>query len=143
MGIRPLKQMNQALSGKWLWRLGEEQDSPWCQVVVSKYEVTRFGWDILGLSNWHLSLWKGILSIKEAFIATIRFRVRTGEKMHFWLDAWLGDRPLAIQVPDLFSCAKGQRTTVNSYMERQAFGLFCVFGFFAFQFISLVFLSLV
>ena len=27
LGIRPLKQLNHALLGKWLWRLGEEQES--------------------------------------------------------------------------------------------------------------------
>lgn len=44
LGFEPLKQMNQALLGKWLWRLGEEGDSLWKQVLVAKYGILRNGW---------------------------------------------------------------------------------------------------
>lgn len=29
--------MNQALSGKWLWRIGEDGDNLWKRVFVAKY----------------------------------------------------------------------------------------------------------
>lgn len=48
LGLKPLKIMNQALSGKWLWKLGEEQDSLWYMVVVAKYGGFKGGWDICG-----------------------------------------------------------------------------------------------
>lgn len=39
-------------------------------------------------------LWRGILTVKEAFAKSIRYHVGSGEKIFFWLDTWTGDRPL-------------------------------------------------
>lgn len=51
-------------------------------------------------------LWKGIVSVKEAFGANISHRVGNGENIYFWLDRWIGDKPLAERFPNLFSCAR-------------------------------------
>lgn len=39
LGIRPIKLMNKVLLGEWLWRLGEENNSLWRQIVLAKYKV--------------------------------------------------------------------------------------------------------
>jgi len=44
LGIRPLRQMNEALKIKWLWRFAKEEDALWRNVVVAKYEVVNLGW---------------------------------------------------------------------------------------------------
>ena len=36
LGIKCLS-YNKALSGKWLWRYGSEEEALWCQVVDVKY----------------------------------------------------------------------------------------------------------
>ena len=36
LGLMSIKLMSQALLGKWLWRLGEEQNSLWGQVIHAK-----------------------------------------------------------------------------------------------------------
>lgn len=51
-GVRPLKSINQALLGKWLWRNGEGGDSLWRQLLVAKYNVLRDGRDIPNPNYW-------------------------------------------------------------------------------------------
>lgn len=47
------------------------------------------------LSSCHSGVWRGILSVMDAFDLNIRFRVGSGEKILFWLNTWVGDKPLA------------------------------------------------
>lgn len=47
------------------------------------------------LSSCHSGLWRGILSVMDVFDLNIRFRVGSGEKILFWLNTWVGDKPLA------------------------------------------------
>ena len=43
LGIRPLQEMNLALLGKWLWRIGDDSHSLWKQVILCKYDISRDG----------------------------------------------------------------------------------------------------
>ena len=45
LGIRPLKTINEALLGMWLWWLGDEQEGFWKQILFAKYDVQGDGWD--------------------------------------------------------------------------------------------------
>lgn len=38
--------MNLALLGKWLWRLGNDSEGLWKQLLAGKYGVSRNGWDV-------------------------------------------------------------------------------------------------
>lgn len=69
-------------------------ESFWKQVLVAKYGVSRYGWDSQGSSYLNSDVWRGILTVKEAFAKSIRYHVGSGEKIFFWLDTWIGDRPL-------------------------------------------------
>lgn len=35
-GLRPLREMNNALLGKWLWRIDKDSDSLWNSVILAK-----------------------------------------------------------------------------------------------------------
>jgi hypothetical protein len=37
LGIRNVRLFNRALLGKWLWRFGNERESLWRHVILSKY----------------------------------------------------------------------------------------------------------
>lgn len=65
LGIRPLKLMNAALLGKWLWRLGEDCDGLWKQILVTKHDILRDGWDPQFPKPRHSGTWRGILTVKE------------------------------------------------------------------------------
>lgn len=67
LGIRPLKQMNQALWRKWLWRIGEESDGLWRQVLEMKYGLSRNGWDIQDATKLVSSLERNYLGQKPLY----------------------------------------------------------------------------
>lgn len=82
--------------GKWLWRLGEKENSVWRQIIVAKYSVKGNSWTD-GAPHGSLGIWKGIVSIKDAFTVGVRYGVDLGDKILFWHDIWVGARPLASQ----------------------------------------------
>lgn len=96
MVFMPLRQMNQALLGKWLWRFGKEPKGPWRQLLAKKYGLLRYKWDVQDTSYKAMAIWKCVVSIKKIFIENIRYHVRLGGRILFWYDLWVGDRPLAI-----------------------------------------------
>ena len=61
LGIRSLLLMNKALLSKWAWRFGEEDNSPWKNVISLKYGTEEGGWfSRTPRGNAGLGLWKGI-----------------------------------------------------------------------------------
>ena len=116
LGIRPLRQMNQALLGKWLWRLGDESEGLWKELVEGKYGVLRNGWDVREVSYKASPIWKGILSVKDNFMMNITYRMGMGEKILLWKDNWIGDRPLANHFPNLCSRVVEKEAKVNCYL---------------------------
>lgn len=109
---------NNALLGKWLQRIGKDADSLWKNVILEKYDVRREGWDVEGPSYCFSNLWKGVVSIKNAFAGSIKYWVGSSNKVLFWHDTWVGDRPLAVQFPNLYRCARDTKAKVSDYMER-------------------------
>ncbi|XXG59153.1 hypothetical protein AAC387_Pa04g1283 [Persea americana] len=67
LGLRPLRNMNQALLGKWLWRLGEDSYGLWRSILIAKYRVRRNGWDTL-LPKVALPYGKGYAPLKLSSI---------------------------------------------------------------------------
>ena len=109
--------MNQALLGKWLWRLGDESKGLWRNILLAKYKVRRNGWDISHPSQRCSNFWKGICSTKDSFAQSIRYQVGNGENVSFWHDVWVGNNPLVIQFPDLYKCAKNRKARVRDYLD--------------------------
>lgn len=58
------------------------------------------------------------MSAHEAFSMKIKFSVGSGDKILFWLDTKVGERPLAVEFPSLFLCASDQQAKVSNYMSR-------------------------
>lgn len=118
MGIRHLKQMNQALLGKWLWRIGYGTDGLWRQVLDRKYSPPRWGWDVQDATAKTSAICKGILSVKRLPMENIKYKIGSGESILFYKDQCTGDRSLGTQFPDLFNCAKDKEAKVKAYMAR-------------------------
>ena len=97
-----------------VWRLGDESEGLWKELVEGKYGVLRNGWEVREVSYKASPIWKGILFVKDNFM---NYRVGMGEKILFWKDNWIGDRPLANQFPDLCSSAMHKEAMVNCYLS--------------------------
>lgn len=88
LGIRPLRIMNQAFLGNWLWRLGEDSEGLWRSILLAKYNGRRNCWDISHPSQRCFSFWIKICSTKDAFAHSIHYCIRKGRKISFWNDVW-------------------------------------------------------
>ena len=84
LGIRALKKLNSALLGKWLWRIGDETEGLWKEVISTKYDISRNGWFVQDPSTCSSGLWKGILAAKEVYMKQVRLRVGRCDKICFW-----------------------------------------------------------
>ena len=105
LGIRPIKAMNQAQLAKWLWCLGDDSIGLWKQIISSKYNVSRGGWEVHGGCGRLSGIWKGILSFLEPFSQSISYHVGKGDRVRIWLDTCIGDSLLATQFLNLVQCA--------------------------------------
>ena len=94
LGIRKMRQCNVAFLSKVAWRLMNESNSLWAQVLIHKYRRDDFS--IQGLVPRRNSsiVWKGIVKSEPILAKGIRSRVRNGQSTFFWLDRWFLDQPL-------------------------------------------------
>lgn len=105
--------------GKWLWRIADDSNGLWKQVIYPKYDISRDVWLVCDPLPRFSALWKEILASNEGFFWQVGYHVGKGGKIYFWTDLWVGEVPLASLFPDLFCCASNQEAQVLDYMERR------------------------
>ncbi|KAG9446752.1 hypothetical protein H6P81_012880 [Aristolochia fimbriata] len=101
-----------------LFKYPLEKSALWRQVLDTKYGSTQNKWLPRKCSNSTMSsLWKGIMKRAPEVIRHIRFHVRTGTKVNFWTDAWIGQNPLSISFPAVFHLSLNKEVKVSSIMS--------------------------
>ena len=84
LGIRNLRLFNRALLGKWLWRFGNERETLWRQVILSKYGSLPGGWTSGTIPGpYGVGLWKNIRKNWVHFSRFLRFEVGDGTQVKF------------------------------------------------------------
>ena len=61
--------------------------------------------------------WKGLMRVKSAFLNRTKFVVRNGTSTRFWEDTWLGEAPLAIQYPSLYTIVQQRDAYVATVLQ--------------------------
>ncbi|KAM2348663.1 hypothetical protein ACFX1X_012268 [Malus domestica] len=118
LGVGNLRNQNEALLAKWLWRLPRESQSLWHKVIRSKYGLQANGWDALPQRRVSSrSPWKDISSGSHQFLSCCTFEVGNGERVRFWEDGWLTGGPLKEQFPRLFLLSRKHNQNISSFVE--------------------------
>lgn len=86
--------MNRALLAKLAWRLLNDEDAVWCQMVRAKYGVSFDAPLTLSYKVRASIIWRGIEWCSELLQQGLRWEVRDGERTRFWSDRWFVDYPL-------------------------------------------------
>ena len=104
LGIHNLELKNIALLSKWLYHLLTTYGI-WQQILRNKY-----------LGNKHLvqvqwksgdsHFWASLMKVKANFLKFGIFIIKDGSQIRFWEDAWLGNRSLHEQYPQLYNIVR-------------------------------------
>ena len=119
MGVRQLKGFNEALLGKWCWRMLVDRDELWYRVLAARYgeEDGRLEDGARSGSTW----WTEVVKIRDViggggngwFSESVVRRVGDGEATLFWHDRWCGDVALRERFSKLFDLALNKSITVK------------------------------
>jgi hypothetical protein len=56
--------------------------------------------------------WKSLMNIKDSFMDFGSFKVKDGSQNIFWIDNWLGNKPLKDKFPSLFNIVRRKQDSV-------------------------------
>nr|CAN71342.1 hypothetical protein VITISV_002439 [Vitis vinifera] len=123
LGLRHLKDFNNALLGKWLWRFPLERGSFWRKVIVGKFGEKEGGWTTREVrESYGMGLRKGIRKCWEEFFLRTSIHIGNGRCTRFWWDIWVGDSKLKDIFPLLFRMATNNSAVVADLWGRQGGG---------------------
>jgi hypothetical protein len=118
--VGDVRVVNISLLTKWRWRLLYDDNMVWKEVLKSKYGSGVIGRTVLGeeCKPWYASLWwKDICTIGsnldlDWFSQGVSKKLGNGRLTSFWTEKWVGDLPLCVRFPRLFSISMHKEATV-------------------------------
>nr|XP_051212000.1 uncharacterized protein LOC127329534 [Lolium perenne] len=130
LGILNTKFMNIALMLKWIWKIYQNDEGLWADLLRAKYLGDH---DLFSpaVPTKGSQFWNAIQKIKWYFKLGAKHQVRSGRRTYFWLDWWTGTGPIRFTFPRLFACCDNHFATVEGVRSsdgwtirfRRTFGL--------------------
>ena len=118
LGIRNLSTMNEALLGKWTWRFGVEDNSPWKIVIKLKYGTEAGGWFTRApRGSYGVGLWKDISKEPEQLKNDGFFELGDDCRIKLWEGVWCGETPLCVSFPFCYALAVSKGVMVSDFWE--------------------------
>lgn len=94
LGLRRLDLMNEAFLAKLRWRLLQNENGLWAQVLKTKYSITSTDCTTWRPKSSMSVVWKGILKSVPILVKGSAKLPKNGSNTTFWNDKWVGDGPL-------------------------------------------------
>ncbi|CAL1407561.1 unnamed protein product [Linum trigynum] len=89
VGLRPTRQANLAMLAKGGWRLINEKDNLWGQVMLSKYGRQRENLDILRHTQGSSFTWSSFTKAADLLKKDSAWNIKNGKSTKFWFDPWV------------------------------------------------------
>jgi hypothetical protein len=128
LGVRDVRIVNLSLLSKWRWRLLQPRMPLWKKVLVAKYGrhiLHHVDWSDYGVPSSSSYWWKDICALDSVVVSNnwlveaLTRVVGNGRSTYFWLSRWLGDAPLAVVFPRLFSLSMHKEGMVHDFFKRE------------------------
>lgn len=103
--------MNECLLVKWIWKITQGSEGLWFKLLKAKYmpDGNFFTSRSIGTSQF----WQGLHKVKHLFKWGANYKVKDGRMVSFWDDPWIGDAPIRVLYPTLYSYCNNKQSTVK------------------------------
>ncbi|KAK1285493.1 hypothetical protein QJS10_CPB20g00703 [Acorus calamus] len=116
LGILDLRDMNEALLSKWLWRWLCQPEHTWATIVRDRYGGHGLGgrrWPAIGPRT--SALCKGLFGGCAGFVQGVRWGIGGGMNVSFWHEIWCGEQVLSVQFPAVYGIAFDQEGPIGGF----------------------------
>jgi hypothetical protein len=126
LGVRDIRLVNLSLLAKWRWRLLTPGRALWKDILVAKYEnhiVSNVDWSNFTTPTLASIWWKNIVALNNSefmsnwFVDAVKCNVGNGLSTLFWTTKWVGEAPLAVVFPRLFSLSTHRDCKVGDIVD--------------------------
>ncbi|KAF5754385.1 putative RNA-directed DNA polymerase [Helianthus annuus] len=119
LGFGSLCDANLAMLSKWWWRFKTDKEGLWRRVVWAIHHNSR-SWTSIPAKVSVAGSWKQIVGIRAQLDRvgihlsdSIWCKIGCGSKSSFWLDYWIGNKPLYCEFPLLFALERDKLCLVS------------------------------
>jgi hypothetical protein len=121
LGVRDIRIVNLSLLAKWRWRIILPGRPLWKEVLIAKYGdqiIHQVEWANISFPSIVSSWWRSIMGLDKVVVGknwlmeVIRRKMGNGASTLFWSSKWIGEVPLAVAFPRLFSLSNQKDCTV-------------------------------
>ena len=108
---------------RWVRRFPKEEQTLWVRVIQAKYEKEDFWKTEEVFFAYGINLWRSIRNLGYVFFKRTSFNVKSGRKIKFWDDDWLGNGSLKQLFPDMYLLNQQQESTLQEVWTPQGWNL--------------------
>ena len=107
---------------KWIWKLAQGATGLWADILRAKYFPNGNFFDGEARGS---PFWQDLQAIRPAFDQGAKFNIGNGRSTRFWLDFWVGVRPLWEEFLELYALAVRPNQKVAEALAAPQVVAFC------------------